>query len=209
MKFWRKLLSFWRCWKTQFFWVGHFEFFFASFPWKQVKVYWLARMGQNFDQAKRDDTFWPMQNILTGTVHNSNFLQKGKKSKYEVLEGLEYAVLDSSIKHFFQFDMGKIVHFFLVAIDLKPKSSSIWMFLLIHDFFFRFFSVFQDLPISQDHYLKNVANHRSFARQMELRDYFRSPKRGELFHDIGFTKFLTFTKSQIFVFFRVFLHRYL
>merc|ERR1719464_1196896 len=38
--------------------------------------------------------------------------------------------------------------------------------------------VFQDLPISQDHYLKNVANHRSFARQMELRDYFRSPKRG-------------------------------
>ena len=26
-------------WKTQFFWVGHFENFFASFPWKQVKVY--------------------------------------------------------------------------------------------------------------------------------------------------------------------------
>ena len=79
--------------------------------------------------------------------------------------------------------MGKIVHFFLVAaIDLKPKSSLILMFLLIHDFFL-FFSVFQDLPISQDHYLKNVANHRSFARQMELRDYFRSPKRGELFYE--------------------------
>ena len=38
MKFWRKLLSFWRCWQTQFFWVGHFDFFmkkkkkkFASF----------------------------------------------------------------------------------------------------------------------------------------------------------------------------------
>ena len=41
-----------------------------------------------------------------------------------------------------------------------------------------FFSVFQDLPISPYHYLKNVANHRSFARQMELRDFFRSPKRG-------------------------------
>ena len=27
------------------------------FPSKQVKVYWLARMGQNFDQAKRDITF--------------------------------------------------------------------------------------------------------------------------------------------------------
>ena len=23
--------------------------FFASFPWKQVKVYWLAMMGPNFD----------------------------------------------------------------------------------------------------------------------------------------------------------------
>ena len=32
-----------------FFLVGHFEFFFASFSSKQVKVYWLARMGQNFD----------------------------------------------------------------------------------------------------------------------------------------------------------------
>ena len=42
-------------WKTPFFWVCHFDFFFynffffASFPWKQVKVYWLARMGRNFD----------------------------------------------------------------------------------------------------------------------------------------------------------------
>ena len=25
-------------------------------------------MGQNFDQAKRDDTFLPMPNILTGSV---------------------------------------------------------------------------------------------------------------------------------------------
>ena len=30
MKFWRNLLSFWRSWKTQFFWVGHFEFFFSK-----------------------------------------------------------------------------------------------------------------------------------------------------------------------------------
>ena len=42
--------------------------FFASFPWKQVKVYWLARMGQNFDQAKRDNTFWPRPNILKNVV---------------------------------------------------------------------------------------------------------------------------------------------
>ena len=25
-------------------------------------------MGQHFDQAKRDDTFWHMQNILKGSV---------------------------------------------------------------------------------------------------------------------------------------------
>ena len=52
------------------FWVGHFNFyfskkkFFASLPWKQVKVYWLARM----DQAKHDNTFWHRPNILTGSV---------------------------------------------------------------------------------------------------------------------------------------------
>ena len=45
------------------------KYFFASLPWKQVKVYWLARMGQNFDQAKPDDTFWLMPNILKGIVH--------------------------------------------------------------------------------------------------------------------------------------------
>ena len=37
------------------------KFIFASFPWKVVKVYWFSRMGQNFDQAKHDDTFDPCQ----------------------------------------------------------------------------------------------------------------------------------------------------
>ena len=41
---------------------------FAFFPWKLVKVYWLARVAQNFDQAKSDNTFWPMPNILKGSV---------------------------------------------------------------------------------------------------------------------------------------------
>ena len=43
-------------WKTQFFWVGHFEkkitkeyIFFAFFPFKLVNIYRIARMGQNFD----------------------------------------------------------------------------------------------------------------------------------------------------------------
>ena len=38
----------------------------------------LKRMGQNFDQAKRNDTFWPMPNILTG-VHV--FLRFGDASE--------------------------------------------------------------------------------------------------------------------------------
>ena len=55
MKFWQNLLSFWRSWKTQFFWVGHFDFFFpkkkknfASSPWKLVTNYVLEWMGLNF-----------------------------------------------------------------------------------------------------------------------------------------------------------------
>ena len=44
------------------------NFFFAFFAWKQVKVYWLARMGQNFDQGTNDSTFWPRPNILKGSV---------------------------------------------------------------------------------------------------------------------------------------------
>ena len=29
----------------------------CAIPMKKVELYWLARMGQNFDQAKRDGTF--------------------------------------------------------------------------------------------------------------------------------------------------------
>ena len=37
-------------WKSQFFWVGHFDFFlFVSSPWKSVNICNVARMGQNFD----------------------------------------------------------------------------------------------------------------------------------------------------------------
>ena len=31
-------------------------------------------MAQNFDQAKRDNTFWPMPNILKGSVVPLDFL---------------------------------------------------------------------------------------------------------------------------------------
>ena len=42
--------------------------FFCFIPMKTSQSFWLARMGQNFDQAKRDNTFWPMLNILKGSV---------------------------------------------------------------------------------------------------------------------------------------------
>ena len=80
MKFSQKNFENWRFWKMHFFWVGHFEFFFskkkfffAFFPWKLVKVYWLARMGQNFDQAKCDNNFGLMPNILKGSVLTWDF----------------------------------------------------------------------------------------------------------------------------------------
>ena len=75
MKFSRKNFENWRFWKISFFSVGHFEiffskknFFFASFSFKMAKVSWLARMGQNFDQAKHDITFRPRPNILKGSL---------------------------------------------------------------------------------------------------------------------------------------------
>ena len=46
------------------FWI----FFFAFFQRNLVIVYWLARMAQNFNQAKRDNTFWTTPNILGGSV---------------------------------------------------------------------------------------------------------------------------------------------
>ena len=45
-----------------------FLFFFASFPWNQSKVSWLARLGWNYDQAKCDNTFWPRPNIMHPSV---------------------------------------------------------------------------------------------------------------------------------------------
>ena len=53
-------------------------FFFALFTWKLVIVYWLARMAQNFDQAKRDNTIWTTPNILGGSVPQCVHFKGGK-----------------------------------------------------------------------------------------------------------------------------------
>ena len=67
MKYSRKILRIGNFNKLSFFEMAILNFF-ASFPWKQVKVYWIARMGQNFDQDKCDNTFWPRPNILHPSV---------------------------------------------------------------------------------------------------------------------------------------------
>ena len=58
--------------KISVFWFSLFDFFqdffLLQFAWKLVRCYWLARMGQNFDQAKCDITFWPLANILMARV---------------------------------------------------------------------------------------------------------------------------------------------
>ena len=62
-----------------FFSVGHFDFFFknfffASFPWKLVKVYWLARVGQNFDDYPGFQPKITPPNISAGSVCNFYFI---------------------------------------------------------------------------------------------------------------------------------------
>ena len=53
-----------------------------------AKVPWLARMGQNFYQVKRDNTFWPMPNILKGSVQ----LFINKVIFFQVVTGGHYDV---------------------------------------------------------------------------------------------------------------------
>ena len=56
MKFSQKILRIGDLEKCTFFESAILNFFFLLFS-QLVKVYWLARMAQNFDQAKRDNTF--------------------------------------------------------------------------------------------------------------------------------------------------------
>ena len=64
-------------------------------------------MGQNFDQANRDNTFWPRPNILCPSVHNQfqiltvMHLQKGGRGGgVEKLQTLGYNVACTVIVSF-------------------------------------------------------------------------------------------------------------
>ena len=68
--------------KSVVFWLGDFDFFFfekrkketALFPWKQVKVYWLARMGRNFDNFLVSSQNSPRANISDRSVPTSQLI---------------------------------------------------------------------------------------------------------------------------------------
>ena len=66
MKFWQKLLSFWWRWKTQLFWVGHFEFFFSK-----KKFFFCFILIQNWSQFMRYQGFFE---ILMFTLISSKNL---------------------------------------------------------------------------------------------------------------------------------------
>ena len=65
----------WNVWKKYWENLSFFELAILSlkktffFCFRHVKVYWLTRMGQNFDQVKRDNTFWHRPNILHSSVY--------------------------------------------------------------------------------------------------------------------------------------------
>ena len=55
MKVWHKLLSFWWWWKTQFFWVGHYDFFFKN---KNFSVSNLLKLVTSLWDTKDGMKFW-------------------------------------------------------------------------------------------------------------------------------------------------------
>ena len=76
LKFSQKYIVNWCFWKTQFFWVGHFEFLFqticfSSSPWKSVTNYVkceIIEWDSIFMIMKVYSQKWPTPNINTGSV---------------------------------------------------------------------------------------------------------------------------------------------
>ena len=53
---------------SRLFW-SFFKYFFLLHSLENQSVSWLPRLGRNFDQAKRDNTFWPRPNIMHPSVN--------------------------------------------------------------------------------------------------------------------------------------------
>ena len=117
-----------------------------------------------------------------------------------------YGILDSFIKQFFSLIWGRIVHIFLVAIDLKPKSSLIWMFLLIPDIliFFQFSKIYPSAKITTSKMLRIIE---VSPVRWSCAIIFVPQKEVSYFTTLVSRNFLTFTKLQIFVFFCISINR--
>ena len=100
---------------------------FASFPWKSVKVYWLARIAQNFDQAKGDYTFWIMPNILMKSVQQeeplSNTCLFSLMHVCSVSQVIEF-LLDFSLKS--EHILWKLFVFLAILWMLRVDKNEAW-----------------------------------------------------------------------------------
>ena len=76
----------------------------AFFPWNQVKVYLLVRLGQNFDRAKCNNNFWPRPNILMGSVAKNLTLIPFWLSKFKVAFLIYSVFLDPFRKGFYNLE---------------------------------------------------------------------------------------------------------
>jgi hypothetical protein len=85
LEFLRKNIENLQNWKTPFFWVGHFDFFFSKMaPWKSVQIY-RGMNGSNF--------WW-----LPWFSAQNNTCAKMCNTKYLLCSGLDVIRIDISIK---------------------------------------------------------------------------------------------------------------
>ena len=78
LKFLGKNIENWWFSKT---WVSHFKFYFASSPWKSVKIDSVARMGRNFDNYPDFQPKTPAKTYATQCrlmAIKTQILRKGK-----------------------------------------------------------------------------------------------------------------------------------
>ena len=84
-QFWSLSLNltmiFWNFWKYRIFSFeknspSRFHEIFASFPWKSVKVYWLARMGKILIKPNITTLFDPCQTFWWWVSENAHFSPK-------------------------------------------------------------------------------------------------------------------------------------
>ena len=73
MKLSQKNVENWRFWKMTYFWVGHFEFFFASFHWKMQPIsmrdHFFLHYGWFFQNLRKEAVRTFMHTTVSLLVH--------------------------------------------------------------------------------------------------------------------------------------------